>query len=115
MEPTTQEALDLINAKIQNCVEEITNHQAQINNQTKLKAGYQLQADLLQNKIDTPSNDLVAKTQELADKESQRLSELANKESTITTKQAELDKKLAYIGSLKAQVTNLGGTPVIEK
>jgi len=104
MEPTTQEALDLINAKIQNCVEEITNHQAQINNQTKLKAGYQLQADLLQNKINTPSNDLVAKTQELADKE-----------ATITTKQAELDKKLAYIGSLKAQVTNLGGTPVIEK
>jgi len=104
MEPTTQAALELINAKIQNCVEEITNHQAQINNQTKLKAGYQLQADLLQNKIDTPSNDLVAKTQELADKE-----------ATITTKQAELDKKLAYIGSLKAQVTNLGGTPVIEK
>ena len=104
MEPTTQEALDLINAKIQNCVEEITNHQAQINNQTKLKAGYQLQADLLQNKINTPSNDLVAKTQELADKE-----------ATITTKQAELDKKLAYIGSLKAQVTNLGETPVIEK
>lgn len=104
MEPTTQEALDLINAKIQNCVEEITNHQAQINNQTKLKAGYQLQADLLQNKINTPSNDLVAKTQELADKE-----------ATITTKQAELDKKLAYIESLKAQVTNIGGTPVTEK
>jgi len=104
MEPTTQEALELINAKIQNCGDEITNHQAQINNQTKLKAGYQLQADLLQNKIDTPSNDLVAKTQELADKE-----------ATITTKQAELDKKLAYIGSLKAQVTNLGETPVIEK
>ena len=104
MEPTTQEALELINAKIQNCVEEITNHQAQINNQTKLKAGYQLQADLLQNKIDTPSNDLVAKTQELADKE-----------ATITTKQAELGKKLAYIESLKTQVTDLGGTPVTEK
>lgn len=90
MNPTTQEALDLLTADIAYLDTEIGNHTAQIANFTAKKEALQLKADLLQGIIDTPANDLVAK-------------------------QAELDTVTAEKEALESQIEAKGDVPVTKE